>query len=325
MLTRRRLLALALAAVALCALTFAGPAGASIISPRAAHSPNASDIRTAYWVALIVALVLVVLGHLAVFTAVARFRERRGIEPARLTAGRGFFLRAGAPLALLAAGLFAFAVIYTVKAETVEPTAGSGLQASAAQTAQTSVRGVSSQALAQAIETLRNTTPSTGPIGGTVKGGPLEIDAVAQPWVWRFFYPGRPTAAGTYSPTGGRAGDRTFSYVDLTVPVDTAVVLNITSTDVLHRWFVPALGGQVDAVPGHVTQTWFRADRTGVYPGQSTEFSGSGYSTMRIFVHVVSPSAYQRFLRTQTANLQAAQKYVNHVVTAATVPGEGTP
>src|SRR5436190_9299068 len=100
MLTRRRLLALALAAVALCALTFAGPAGASIISPRAAHSPNASDIRTAYWVALIVALVLVVLGHLAVFTAVARFRERRGIEPARLTAGRGFFLRAGAPLAL---------------------------------------------------------------------------------------------------------------------------------------------------------------------------------------------------------------------------------
>ena len=46
---------------------------------------------------------------------------------------------------------------------------------------------------------------------------------------------------------------------------------------------------------------------------------------MRIFVHVVSPSAYQRFLRTQTANLQAAQKYVNHVVTAGTVPGEGTP
>jgi cytochrome c oxidase subunit II len=321
----RRTLALVLAALAFCALVLAAPADASIVSPRAAHSPNASDIRTAYWVALIGALVLVVLGHLAVFAAVARFRERRGPEPARLTARRGVFLGAGAPLAALAVGLFAFAVIYTVKAETVEPTGGSGLQASAAQTAQTSVRGVSGQALSQAIETLRNTTPSTGPIGGTVKGGPLQIDAVAQQWVWRFFYPGGPTTAGTYSPSGGRPGNRTFSYVDLTVPVDTAVVLNVTSTDVLHRWFVPALGGQVDAVPGQVTHTWFRADRTGVYPGQSTAFSGSGYSTMRIFVHVVSPSAYQRFLKTQTADLQKAQDYVNHAATAGTVPGEGTP
>jgi heme/copper-type cytochrome/quinol oxidase subunit 2 len=322
---RRWAVAVALAAVAACGLLIAAPAGASVISPRAAHSPNASDIRTAYWVALIVAGVLVVVGHVAVFAALARFRERRGAEPARLQAGRGFFVRAGAPLAVLALGLFAFGIVYTEKAEKAEPTGAGGLQASAAQTAQTSVRGVDSQALAQAIETLRNTTPSSGPIGGTVKGGPLAIDAVAQQWLWRFFYPGGPTSAGTYSSNGGRPGDRTFSYTDLTVPVDTTVVLNITSTDVLHRWFVPALGGQVDAVPGHVTQTWFRADRTGVYPGQSTAFSGTGYSSMRIFVHVVSPSAYQSFLKTQTADLQSSQNYVNHAVESGTVPSEGAP
>jgi cytochrome c oxidase subunit 2 len=319
--------ALALAATALCGLAFAAPAGASIISPRAAHSPNASDIRTAYWVALIVAGALVVIANVALFATLARFRERRGAEPARLTAGRGFFLRASAPLAVIALGLFAFGIIYTVKAEKAEPTGANGLRASAAQTAQVGVHGVPSQALAQAIETLRNTTPATGPIGGAVKGGPLEIDAVAQQWLWRFFYPGGPSANPPYkySPSGGRPGDRTFSYVDLTVPVDTTVVLNVTSTDVLHRWFVPALGGQVDAVPGQVNQTWFRADRTGVYPGQSTAFSGSGYSTMRIFVHVVSPSAYQRFLKDQTANLQAAQNYVNKAVTSGTVPSEGAP
>ena len=48
-------------------------------------------------------------------------------------------------------------------------------------------------------------------------------------------------------------------------PVDTTVVLHVTSTDVMHRWFVPALGGQVDAVPGKTAETWFRADREGVY------------------------------------------------------------
>jgi hypothetical protein len=177
---RRSAVGVALVTLAAAALVLAAPAGASIISPRAAHSPNADHIRTAYWVALIVAAVLVVGAHVGLFAAVGRFRERRGVTPARLTAGRGFFPRAGAPLVVLALGLFAFAVVIAVKAETVAPTGPSGLQASAAQTAQVSVRGVDQQALAQAVQALRNTTPSTGPIGGTVKGGPLQIDAVAQ-------------------------------------------------------------------------------------------------------------------------------------------------
>ena len=57
------------------------------------------------------------------------------------------------------------------------------------------------------------------------------INAIGQQWLWRFEYP------------GGEPGHRTFSYDELVVPVDTAVVLNITSTDVIHSWCVPALGG----------------------------------------------------------------------------------
>ena len=118
---------------------------------------------------------------------------------------------------------------------------------------------------------LRNTEPVV-PATRPVKGGPLEIDAVAQQWIWRFFYPAaratRPSRAERpqYSPTGGRPGDRTYSVSQLVVPVDTPVVLNITSTDVIHRWCVPALGGQVDAVPGHEGHTWFKADGRGL-PG----------------------------------------------------------
>jgi heme/copper-type cytochrome/quinol oxidase subunit 2 len=317
--------AVAVVAVVLAALVLAAPAGATIIAPRSGHSPNANDIRTAYWIALVVAAAIAIVGNVALIAAVVRFRERRGRFPARRIAGRGFFGRAIVPLAIVAVGLFVVGVVVTVDAEDAGPSHGT-VQASAAQTAQVSVRGVPSQALSQAIQTLRNTTPTSGPIGGSVKGGPLEIDAVAQQWIWRFFYPGGPGSnIKVWSPSGGRAGDRTFGYTTLVVPVDTTVILNITSTDVLHRWFVPALGGQVDAVPGHVTQSWFRADRTGTYKGQSTSFSGSGYSTMRIYVHVVSGSKYEAFLKRKTRDLALAQDYVNGVIQRGNVPGEGQP
>jgi cytochrome c oxidase subunit II len=322
---RRWLAAVAVAAVAVTALALAAPAGASIIGPRGGHSPNANDIRTAYWIALAAAGVVAVAANVALIAAVLRFRERRGVVPPRIVAGRGFFVRAGTPLAALAVALLVVGIVITVNAENAGTTSG-GAQASAAQTAQVSVRGVDSQALSQAIQNLRNTTPTGGPIGGAVKGGPLEIDAVAQQWIWRFFYPGGPNSAATgWTPTGGRPGDRTFGYTTLVVPVDTTVVLNITSTDVLHSWFVPALGGQVQAVPGHVTQTWFRADRTGQYRGQSTTFSGTGYATMRIYVDVVTGGQYRAYLDRKAKDLAAAQNYVNGVVTKGDVPGEGQP
>jgi heme/copper-type cytochrome/quinol oxidase subunit 2 len=319
------MVAAVLVATAGVSLVLAAPAGASIIGPRAGHSPNANDIRTAYWIALAVAALIAVLANVALIAAVLRFRERRGVVPARLIAGRRFFPRAAAPLVIVVLALFAVGLIITVGSQDAAPTGSANRQASATQTAQVGVRGVPPQALSQAVQTLRNTTPPSGPIGGTVKGGPLQIDAVAQQWIWRFFYPGGPTPSGTYSPTGGRPGDRTFSYTTLVVPVDTTVVLNITSTDVLHRWFVPTLGGQVDAVPGHVSQTWFRADRTGTFRGQSTAFSGAGYSAMRIYVHVVSGSKYRAFLNRKTKELAAAQDYVNGVVSKGAVPGEGQP
>lgn len=311
-------------ATAIAVLALAPLADASIISPRTAHSPNAEDIRTGYWIALIVAAVLGVAAVGALLVAVGRFRERRGAPPARLVAGRGFFVRAGVPLGLLAVGLFVAGILLTEDAQQVEAGSG-GDTASAAQTAQVGVHGVPSQAVQQAIEALRNETPTNGPIGGAIKGGPIEIGVVGQQWLWRFFYPGGASASGSYSPSGGRPGDRTFSYTTLVVPVDTPIILNITSTDVMHRWFVPALGGQVDAVPGHVAQAWFKADRTGTFPGQSTAFSGTGYSTMRTYVKVVSQAAYEAYLRRQTADLREAQDYVNKVVEAGRVPGEGAP
>ena len=129
--------------------------------------------------------------------------------------------------------------------------------------------------------------------------GPLEIEVSGQQWLWRYEYP-----------------DGTFSYYDLVVPVDTTVKLTIVSTDVTHRWWVPALGGKFDAVPGRANETWFKAEEEGEYVGQSAQFSGPAYPAMRARVTVVSPTEYEAWLDGQKRDIQAAQEAVQREIQA---------
>jgi cytochrome c oxidase subunit 2 len=265
-------LSLALAGTALA--LFAAPAAASIFGPRAGHSPNADDIRTAYWVAIVIAALLIVVVHVFLIAALVRFRARRGRSPRRFTAGARAFVRPAAPLVAIAVGLFVFGVAMTTKAREVQATGSEGLGADSDLVAQ--VNGLS-------------IPPDSKP---------LNINVIGQRWLWRFEYP------------GGAPGNRIFSYGELVVPVDTTVLLHLTSSDVTHRWFIPALGGQVDALPGQDVGTWFRADEVGTYRGQSTSFSGTSYAVMRAWVHVVTPQAYQQFISGKRDQLAAAQDYV---------------
>jgi cytochrome c oxidase subunit II len=143
-------------------------------------------------------------------------------------------------------------------------------------------------------------------------GEPIDIAVVGQQWLWRFEYPRAPDVAAS-------PGIATvFSYNELVVPVDTTVNLSIDSTDVIHRWFIPALGGQVDAVPGEIAQTSFRADEEGVYEGQSTEFSGTGYPAMRAQVRVVSADEYEQYVQELGDDLAEAQSEVQAAVAEGT-------
>jgi heme/copper-type cytochrome/quinol oxidase subunit 2 len=139
----------------------------------------------------------------------------------------------------------------------------------------------------------------------------LEIDAIAQQWLWRFEYPAQ--ADGSFS-----EGIATvFSYSELVVPVDTLVTLNIDSTDVIHSWWVPALGPQVWAVPGELIETSFIADEEGLYEGRSTVFSGTSYPSMRASVKVVSNDEYEDYIAGLNSNLAAGQKAVQDSVESA--------
>lgn len=137
-------------------------------------------------------------------------------------------------------------------------------------------------------------TPATGADGlQTASSAPLEIEATGQQWLWRYDYP-----------------NEAFSYYKLVVPVDTAVSLDLVSTDVVHTWDVPALAGKRDAVPGKNNRVVFRADEEGTYLGQSATLSGQSYAAMRTAVEVVSPEEYKAFLEQQKADIQAAQDQV---------------
>jgi cytochrome c oxidase subunit 2 len=275
----------------LAAAWVATPAHASRLGLEPAHSPNAEDISTSYWVMLGVAVALVLAINAALIVAILRFREQRGREPSRFAAGRGALRPVVAGLSLLAVAVFVFGILMTTSVRDVEPSGPNGLGAGA--TAQVGVSGASTSTAG--AEPSTGQTPAGDP---AAQSGPLVINAIGQQWLWRFEYP------------GGRPGQRTFSYGELVAPVDTAVLLNVTSTDVVHTWWVPALGGQVEAVPGSTAETWFKADEVGRYPGASTTFSGTGYPVMRAWVRVVTVPEYQDYIERLDKDLTEAQGFV---------------
>ena len=85
----------------------------------------------------------------------------------------------------------------------------------------------------------------------------------------------------------------------LVLPKDAKVRVLITSSDVVHAWWVPDLAIKKDAIPGFMNETWFRAEKVGVYRGQCAELCGMDHGYMPIVVEIVEADAYQAWLATQ--------------------------
>jgi cytochrome c oxidase subunit 2 len=79
------------------------------------------------------------------------------------------------------------------------------------------------------------------------------------------------------------------------VPVNKKVRIVLTANDVIHAWMIPAFGVKQDAIPGFVRDTWFRAEKTGVYRGQCAELCGKDHAFMPIVVNVVSEEEYTKW------------------------------
>ncbi|MDO9599454.1 MAG: cytochrome c oxidase subunit II [Azoarcus sp.] len=103
-------------------------------------------------------------------------------------------------------------------------------------------------------------------------------------------------------------GDTYLLEVDnpLVVPVGKKVRVLTTAADVIHSWWVPAFGVKQDAIPGFIRDTWFRADKEGIYRGNCAELCGKDHGFMPIEVHVVSAEKYTEWVAAQQQLTAAA-------------------
>ena len=92
----------------------------------------------------------------------------------------------------------------------------------------------------------------------------------------------------------------------LVVPVGKKVRVLTTANDVIHSFWVPAFGIKQDAIPGFVRDTWFRADKEGIYRGQCAELCGKDHGFMPIVVEVVSQEKYAQWVAGQKTKAAAA-------------------
>ena len=125
----------------------------------------------------------------------------------------------------------------------------------------------------------------------------MTIKATGNQWYWGYEYPdnGDISFDSILVPDNEiKEGQHRLLSTDevVVVPVDTTIRVIVTGADVIHAWAVPAFGVKVDAVPGRLNETWFKATKTGVYYGQCSELCGQDHAFMPIEVHVVSKEEF---------------------------------
>jgi cytochrome c oxidase subunit 2 len=132
----------------------------------------------------------------------------------------------------------------------------------------------------------------------------LTIKATGNQWYWSYTYPENEVSFDSL--LLGREDLEAYGYTPdlyllatdtaIVVPVDKTVHMLVTGADVIHAWTIPAFGVKIDAVPGRLNETWFRAEEEGVYFGQCSELCGKNHAYMPITVKVVSQEAYDAWL-----------------------------
>lgn len=94
----------------------------------------------------------------------------------------------------------------------------------------------------------------------------------------------------------------------LVVPVGQKVRIILTANDVIHAWWVPALGVKQDAIPGFIRDSWFTADNPGIYRGQCAELCGKDHGYMPIVVEVLEADAYAEWVAAQQGEQEIAEE-----------------
>jgi cytochrome c oxidase subunit 2 len=263
-----RTLAPALAAV----LLVAPAASAGVILPEAGGSANADSIRTLYVLVLVIAIIVFVGVEGLLIWSMLKYRARRGRVAAQIHGNTrleiGWTVGAGLILVLITTVTFVKLGDIKDPPPSDNDLEGNPVAASAAYAS----------------------TDQPSPPRGTPA---LRIRVDGQQYVWRYQYPGR---------------EGVFAYEEMVVPTGVTVVLDITADDVVHSWWIPQLGGKMDALPGYTNHSWFKATKPGVYEGQCAELCGRGHANMYAKVRAVPPQEYQAWYAGQARAIEQARQ-----------------
>jgi cytochrome c oxidase subunit 2 len=135
---------------------------------------------------------------------------------------------------------------------------------------------------------------------------PVRIGVEAHQFYWQFDYPN---------------GSRSIN--DLHVPVGQVVELTVTSSDVVHSWWIPQLGGKLQAIPGRTNHTWFKADRAGTYYGQCAELCGLFHEAMKARVIAAPAAEYASYVDTTAVRDLGRAEFQGVCATCHGMRGEG--
>jgi cytochrome c oxidase subunit 2 len=267
----------ALAPALAVALLLPQAALADFLTPEDGGSPNADAIDTLYKVVFTMAMIILAGVWAALLYSMIKFRARRGAVPAQIRGNTRLEVgwTVGAALVLVVLAIVTFVTLDDIR-----------------NAPESEANGVRLQNVGQPTG-----TPDTESVPPSGKSLRIQVNGLQ--YVWRY----------THADDDENLTNNVFSYEELVVPVDTTVTLEIKAQDVAHSWWIPELGGKMDAVPGHTNWTWFKipakhAGRT--FRGQCAELCGRGHANMYAHVRAVTPEDYNAYLERKRREIEQA-------------------
>jgi cytochrome c oxidase subunit II len=229
-------------------------ANAGIFFPERGGSENADKIWTLYLLIFILAWIVFIGVAGALLWAMIKFRARRGMVAAQIHGNTRLEVgwTVGAGVILIFITIFTFIMLPEIKNPSASDIDANGNPATAS-------------------NVLYASTDQPDPPKGSAS---INIDVDGQQYVWRYQYP--------------KSEKDVFSYIEMVVPVGMTITLDIRADDVIHSWWIPKLGGKMDAVPGYTNKTWFKIPESAipegkdsvVFDGQCAELCGRNHANM---------------------------------------------
>lgn len=159
----------------------------------------------------------------------------------------------------------------------------------------------------------------------TIPEAEVTVKVTGFQWAWNYEYVGEDVNFDSFMLEREQLAEYGYSDADyllaadnaIVLPVGKTVVMQVTASDVIHSWTIPAFGVKQDAVPGRIAQLWFKPEIEGIFYGQCSELCGKNHAYMPIVVKVVSQQVYDQWLAgAKAGDVQLPGKAIRELASA---------